>query len=253
MPIYAPHPALPVPCKIRPLAADRVRFVGEAVAVVIADDVYRAYDALDLIRVEYEPLPAVVDVEAALAPGAPDPARGDRRQRGGGVAPARGRRGGRAARRAGGGAHPHPAGPRRRAPARAARARRRVARRPADHPRRGADGPPAPRGDRGPARAAARIRCASSRRPTSAAASAPRACTTPSTSWWPSWPAASTGRSSGSRRGASTRWWPAWSATRCTTWRSRPPATARCSPSRTTSSTRWGPTPSPASTCRRTR
>ncbi|HWO03224.1 MAG TPA: xanthine dehydrogenase family protein molybdopterin-binding subunit, partial [Methylomirabilota bacterium] len=47
------------------------RFVGEAVAVVIADDVYRAYDALDLIRVEYEPLPAVVDVEAALAPGAP--------------------------------------------------------------------------------------------------------------------------------------------------------------------------------------
>ncbi len=71
MPIYAPHPALPVPCKIRPLAADRVRFVGEPVAVVIADDVYRAHDALDLIRVEYEPLPAVVDVEAALAPGAP--------------------------------------------------------------------------------------------------------------------------------------------------------------------------------------
>jgi carbon-monoxide dehydrogenase large subunit len=71
MPIYAPHPALPVPCKIRPLAAGRVRFVGEAVAVVIADDVYRAHDALDLIRVEYEPLPAVVDVEAALAPGAP--------------------------------------------------------------------------------------------------------------------------------------------------------------------------------------
>jgi len=71
MPIYAPHPALPVPCKIRPLAHDRVRFVGEPVAVVIADDVYRAHDALDLIRVDYAPLPAVVDVEAALAPGAP--------------------------------------------------------------------------------------------------------------------------------------------------------------------------------------
>jgi CO/xanthine dehydrogenase Mo-binding subunit len=71
MPIYAPHPALPVPCKIRPLAAGRVRFVGEPVAVVIADDVYRAHDALDLIRADYEPLPAVVDVEAALAPGAP--------------------------------------------------------------------------------------------------------------------------------------------------------------------------------------
>ena len=71
MPIYAPHPALPVPCKIRPLAHDIVRFVGEAVVAVIADDVYRAWDALDRIRVEYEPLPAVVDVEAALAAGAP--------------------------------------------------------------------------------------------------------------------------------------------------------------------------------------
>ena len=71
IPIYAPHPGLPVPCRIMPLARERVRFVGEPVAAVIADDVYRAYDALDLIRVEYEPLPAVVDVEAALAPGAP--------------------------------------------------------------------------------------------------------------------------------------------------------------------------------------
>src|SRR5262245_4718223 len=71
MPIYAPHPALPVPCRIRPLATDRVRFVGEAVVAVIAGDPYHAYDALDLIRVEYEPLPALVDVDAALAPGAP--------------------------------------------------------------------------------------------------------------------------------------------------------------------------------------
>src|SRR5215510_13969615 len=71
MPIYAPHPALPVPCRIRPLATDTVRFVGEPVAVVIADDPYRAYDALDLIQVEYEPLPALVDVESAIAPGAP--------------------------------------------------------------------------------------------------------------------------------------------------------------------------------------
>jgi CO/xanthine dehydrogenase Mo-binding subunit len=62
---------LPVPCKIMPLARERVRFVGEPVAVVIAEDAYRAWDALDLVRVEYEPLPAVVDVEAALAPGAP--------------------------------------------------------------------------------------------------------------------------------------------------------------------------------------
>jgi carbon-monoxide dehydrogenase large subunit len=71
MPIYAPHPALPVPCRIRPLATDRVRFVGEAVAVVVADSAYHAYDALELIQVGYELLPPVVDVEAALAPDAP--------------------------------------------------------------------------------------------------------------------------------------------------------------------------------------
>jgi CO/xanthine dehydrogenase Mo-binding subunit len=52
------------------LARDRVRFVGEAVAVVVADDPYRAHDALDVIRVEYEALPAVVDVEAAIGAGA---------------------------------------------------------------------------------------------------------------------------------------------------------------------------------------
>ena len=39
-------------------------------AVVVADDPYRAHDALDLIRVEYEALPAVVDVEGAIAAGA---------------------------------------------------------------------------------------------------------------------------------------------------------------------------------------
>src|SRR5688572_14162909 len=70
IPIYAPHPALPVPCRISVLAPDRVRFVGEAVAVVVADDPYRAHDALDLIRVEYEALPTVVDVEGAIATGA---------------------------------------------------------------------------------------------------------------------------------------------------------------------------------------
>src|SRR5438046_1208993 len=69
--IYAPHPALPVPCRMRPLASDVVRFVGEPVVAVVADDPYRAHDALYLIAVTYEPLPALVDVEAALAPGAP--------------------------------------------------------------------------------------------------------------------------------------------------------------------------------------
>jgi len=53
------------------LAVDRVRHVGEPVAVVVAEDRYIAEDALDLIRVEYEPLPALVDIEAALQPGGP--------------------------------------------------------------------------------------------------------------------------------------------------------------------------------------
>ena len=55
----------------RPLAATAVRYVGEPVAVVVADSRYLAEDALDLIEVDYEPLPAVVDAEAALAAGAP--------------------------------------------------------------------------------------------------------------------------------------------------------------------------------------
>jgi aerobic carbon-monoxide dehydrogenase large subunit len=52
------------------LATDRVRHVGEPVAVVVATDPYVAYDAVDLIDVEYEPLTAIVDAEAGLAPGA---------------------------------------------------------------------------------------------------------------------------------------------------------------------------------------
>ena len=52
------------------LAHDRVRYVGEPVAVVVAADPYAAEDALDLVEVDYEPLAPVVDVEAGLAPGA---------------------------------------------------------------------------------------------------------------------------------------------------------------------------------------
>src|SRR5258708_5225126 len=73
IPIYAPHPALPVPCKIRPLASDRVRFVGEAVAVGIAADVYRADHARDLLRAEDAPPPPGVGVEAPRPPAAPHP------------------------------------------------------------------------------------------------------------------------------------------------------------------------------------
>ena len=53
------------------LAVERVRFVGEAVAVVIAEDRYIAEDALDLIEVDYRPLPAVIDPIAATKSGAP--------------------------------------------------------------------------------------------------------------------------------------------------------------------------------------
>ena len=53
------------------LATDKVRFQGQEVAFVVAEDRYSARDALELINVEYEPLPAVIDAERALDPGAP--------------------------------------------------------------------------------------------------------------------------------------------------------------------------------------
>jgi 4-hydroxybenzoyl-CoA reductase subunit alpha len=55
-----------------PLAPHRVRFVGEEVAAVAATDPYIAEEALSLIQVEYEPLPAVFDPETAMQPGAPE-------------------------------------------------------------------------------------------------------------------------------------------------------------------------------------
>lgn len=55
-----------------PLATDRVRFVGEEIAAVAATDPYVAEEALGLIQVDYEPLPAVFDPEEAMHPGAPE-------------------------------------------------------------------------------------------------------------------------------------------------------------------------------------
>jgi aerobic carbon-monoxide dehydrogenase large subunit len=49
-----------------PLAQDKVRYVGDAVAVVLAESRGAAVDALELIDVDYDPLPAVVDMEEAL-------------------------------------------------------------------------------------------------------------------------------------------------------------------------------------------
>jgi carbon-monoxide dehydrogenase large subunit len=53
------------------LAVDKVRFQGDAVAAIVATSRAAADDAAELLEVEYEQLPAVVDVEKALAPGAP--------------------------------------------------------------------------------------------------------------------------------------------------------------------------------------
>ncbi|MFA9431729.1 aerobic carbon-monoxide dehydrogenase large subunit [Egicoccus sp. AB-alg2] len=53
------------------LATDKVRFQGQEVAFVVAEDRYSARDALQLIDVDYEPLPVVADAKQALAPDAP--------------------------------------------------------------------------------------------------------------------------------------------------------------------------------------
>src|SRR5438445_215865 len=52
------------------LATDKVRFQGQEVAAVVAEDPYIAKDALELIEVDYEPLPAITGPQQALEPGA---------------------------------------------------------------------------------------------------------------------------------------------------------------------------------------
>lgn len=62
------------PAFVRPqplLARERVRFVGEPVAFIVAENMNAAKDAAELIEVRYEALPAVIGAEAAVAPGAP--------------------------------------------------------------------------------------------------------------------------------------------------------------------------------------
>jgi 2-furoyl-CoA dehydrogenase large subunit len=60
-----------VPPKYYSCAVDKVRFVGEPIAVVVADNRYIAEDALDLIKVDYDPLPVAMDIEEAAKPDAP--------------------------------------------------------------------------------------------------------------------------------------------------------------------------------------
>lgn len=62
-------PATPLPQPL--LVRDRVRYVGDLVAFVVAETLNQAKDAAEFIDVAYEPLPAVISAAAALAPGAP--------------------------------------------------------------------------------------------------------------------------------------------------------------------------------------
>ena len=68
-PLLIPHPGLTEPRTQRPLATDRVRYMGEIVAFVVADDRYIAEDAAELVDVRYEPLPAVVHLDTAVEDG----------------------------------------------------------------------------------------------------------------------------------------------------------------------------------------
>ena len=70
VPVASENPSLRVP-KHYILAVEKVCFVGEGVAAVVAEDRYGARDALDLIEVDYEPLPVVSDPEKALEAGSP--------------------------------------------------------------------------------------------------------------------------------------------------------------------------------------
>jgi len=70
----APEPTMPFLDQVmaRPhLCVDKVRFVGDIVAVVVAETVAQAVDATEMVIVDYEPLPVVADVESGMAEDAP--------------------------------------------------------------------------------------------------------------------------------------------------------------------------------------
>ncbi len=71
LPLLIPHPALTQPRTAYALAKDVVRHVGEPIVMVVATDRYVAEDVCGLIRVEYEFLPPVVGIEAAISAEAP--------------------------------------------------------------------------------------------------------------------------------------------------------------------------------------
>lgn len=72
-PSVSPLPQYPIPYMRThyALAKEKVRYVGEPVAFIVAENKYVAKDAAEMVEVEYEPLPAVVDVEKAIQQGSP--------------------------------------------------------------------------------------------------------------------------------------------------------------------------------------
>jgi carbon-monoxide dehydrogenase large subunit len=71
LPLLVPHDRLTAPRTQFALARDEVCYAGEVVAMVVARDRYLAEDAAELLRIEYEPLPVAVDLEASAEPGSP--------------------------------------------------------------------------------------------------------------------------------------------------------------------------------------
>ncbi len=71
MPPMAPHPLLKTPITCSPLTSDEVRYVGEAIAIVLADSRAMAEDALAQIELDIEHLPAVANARDASVTGAP--------------------------------------------------------------------------------------------------------------------------------------------------------------------------------------
>jgi carbon-monoxide dehydrogenase large subunit len=71
IPSRDPLPPSLAPLVEHPLAIDRVRYVGQPVAVVVATSRHLAEDAAATVIIDYDPLPSVASVEAALAPDAP--------------------------------------------------------------------------------------------------------------------------------------------------------------------------------------
>lgn len=71
LPLAVPTPGVAYQAAQRPLASEKVRYVGEAVAAVLAEERWVAEDGAHDVAVDYDVLPAVADVAAALEPGAP--------------------------------------------------------------------------------------------------------------------------------------------------------------------------------------